>query len=204
MGDPVAANIMKTGAVLWYAPVGESLPDETAIGAGVAWGDNWTRVGFTKAPVKMKYDVKTTEIEVEEFLGPIDRYRIGESVTIETELAELTAEYMALMGGGTPSETPADVGQVGYEELGVGNQPRITKYQYGFEGIRFDALNNSLPVRIFFTRATAVFGGELEFSQKTDGYPGIPVSISALADLDASPSGRMFLWQRVTAPASEA
>jgi hypothetical protein len=201
MSDPVAANIMKTGAILWYAPIGEALPDPTAIGAGVAWGGNWARVGFTKAPVKMKYDVKTTDIEAEEFLGPIDRYRIGESVTIETELAELIAEYMALMGGGEPSDTAAAEGQVGMEELDVGNQPRITKYQWGFEGIRFDELNNSLPVRVFFTRATAVFGGELEFSQKTDGYPGIPVSISALADLDAS--GRMFKWQRVTAPAVE-
>lgn len=199
MGDPVVANIFKSNAVLWIAPAGEALPDESTVGVGDPWGGNWTRVGFTSAPLKCLLEQERAEITVEEFLASVDRYRKSEKASFETKLAELTADYLGDAAGGTPSVTAAAAGQVGYEELDLGGVARFTKYIAGFEGIRYDANENALPVRCFIRRCTIVINGALEFSQRSDDYPGIPLLIEALADTDND--GRLVTWQRVTAPA---
>ena len=53
MATPVVANILKTGAVLWNVPTGETVPDETSVAVGAAWGGNWARVGYTKEPLAL-------------------------------------------------------------------------------------------------------------------------------------------------------
>ncbi len=200
MSDPVVSNIFKSGAILWYAPAGEALPDETTVGAGDAWGGNWARLGFTSMPLSCLYEFDEADIEVEEYLAAVDRYKQAEKGTLETKLAELTADYLALVGGGTVTTVAAGAGQVGYEELDIGGVIILTKYIVGFEGIRYDASDNGLPVRVFARRCTMKINGALEFSKRDENYPGIPVQIKALADTDNN--GRLFTWQRVTAPAT--
>ena len=200
MGTPVVANIIKSGAVLWYAPVGEAEPDETTVAFGASWGGNWAQVGFTKAPLVFAYEDERLEIQVEEHLGPLDEWRIAEHARFETVLAELEADYMALMTGGTVTNTSAGASQKAFEELPVGGTALITKYAWGIEGLHVSSTGVSHPLRIFIARGTAKLNGTLEFSKKTDDYVGMPILIQALAD-NAS-SGRMFKFQRVTAPAS--
>jgi hypothetical protein len=202
MADPVMANIIKSGAVMWYAPVGETLPDETDVDAGDAWGGNWVRVGYTNAPVVLTYDDSRMQVQVQEFLGPLNEWRTAETVQMTTTLAELIADYLALLVDGTVSEVAAGASQKAYEELDVGDQAQVTKYSVGFEGIRYDASDNALPVRVFFEVATLEINGAMEWSKRTDSYVNVPILIKGfVADPDAG-SGYVFKFQRVTAPAS--
>lgn len=200
MANPVVANILKTGAILYLAPVGEALPDETTISAGEDWGGDWERVGFTKAPLTLKYTSKTFDIEVEEFLSAVDRVRTAESATIETVLAETTAAYFTqLAGGSTVSTTAAGASQVGYEQASIGGEALLEKYAIGFEGSRYDASGNELPVRFFFDRATLVLNGDLVFTKREDQYVGLAFQAAALVN---TTTGRLLTMQRVTAPAT--
>jgi hypothetical protein len=200
MGDPVKANIIKSGAIVWYAPEGEALPDETSIGAGVAWGGNWARIGYTNSPLVMVYEDTRMDIMVEEMLSSLDEWRTAESARLEVTLAELIADYLGLLTDATPQTTAAGVGQVGYEELDIGGQGRVEVYAIGFEGIRYDASDNDLPVRFFLQRGTFKLNGNIEWSRKTDTYVNVPVLIKGLGQEDND--GRLIRVQRVTAPAS--
>lgn len=200
MANPSVTNILKTGAVLWYAPTGESKPDESSVAYGGSWGGNWARVGYTKQQLTLAYESEETDIEVEEVLAPVKRFRISESLTVETVLAELTAAYLQLAASNqdTVTETPQGTDQDAYEETGLGGEVILTEKAWGFEGLYIDADGNEQPVRIFVHKGTARVNGELEFSQKADGYPGIPIQIKALADTTQSTGQELLLWQRVT------
>lgn len=199
MANPVRSNIIKSGAVLWFAPEGESLPDETTIGTGDAWGGNWERVGYTNAPLTFTYEDERMAISVEEMLVDFDEWRTKESCKLETTLAELIADYMALLTGDTPSVTPAGAGQVGYESFSLGNNDRVTVYAIGFEGIRYDEDSNALPVRIFIPRGTFKMNGDIEWSRRTDTYVNLPIMVNGLGD---PTTGKVAVFQRVTAPAA--
>jgi hypothetical protein len=199
MGNPTVANILKTGAVIWSADIGTALPDESTVDAGDAWGEGWTRVGLTKAPVSLMYEPTETDIKVEEFLAPVDRMVTEEKVAIETVLAELTGEYMALLTGATLATTAAAAGQVGFEEVEIGNVSIKEKKIWGFEGIRYDDSGNAFAVRFFILVGTAKLNGALEFSKKNEDYTGIPLRVDGLAD---TTSGKILKFQRVTAAAT--
>jgi len=200
MGIPSVANILKSGAIVWIAPKGEAFPDASTIAAGVDWGGNWERVGYTKEPVAMKYEADYHETVVEEFLAAVGRKKIGEKASIETVLAELTSDYLQYGTDGTVTATAAGVGQVGEEELAVGNDSEITEYTIGFEGIRYDASNNALAFRVGLHICTLKLNGDLTFSKKDDDYTGVPLLAEALAN--TANSGRLIYINRVTAPAT--
>lgn len=200
MGDPVIANIMKSGAIMWYAPEGEAFPDETSIDAGEAWGGNWARVGYTNAPLTFTYEDTRMAIEVQEHLGELDEWRTKISASANTVLAELTADYFALLAGGTPSTTAAGASQKGYEQLNAGGEARVQVYAVGFEGVRYDDNENALPIRVLGGRATFKMDGSNEFSKRTDTYVNLPVMVKFL--IDPTNSDALFTFQRVTAPAS--
>lgn len=202
MSDPVRANILKSKAVMWVAPEGETLPDETDIDAAEDWGGNWERIGYTQSALTLILSDERSEITVEEVLAPIDEWRTSMAATMETSMAELTADYLAWLFGGTVSTTAAGASQKGYEELDIGDQNRITKYAIGFEGIRYDESDNALPVRVFMRRATLKLNGNLEFSQKTDSYTNVPIQVKGFAPDPDSDDSAPVRFQRVTAPAS--
>lgn len=205
MADPVATNVIVGGAKLYFAPVGEAIPDETDIAFDEAWGGNWARVGYTKAPLTMIYEFDEMDVEVEEHLAAIERIKIAERLTLETTLAEFVGSYLALGAGVNPADvttTPAGAAQVGFEEFGIGDQYVLDKYAVGFEGRYVNATGDSYPVRIFVHKATMRFNGNLEFSNRSGAYPGIPLQVKALADLTQAAGERLFKYQRVTAPAT--
>ncbi len=204
MADPVVANIVKSKATIYVAPVGTAAPDETSVAYGVAWGGSWVRVGYTKDGVKVAYDSKEFEIEVEEVLAALARLRIGEALTLETMLSEMTGTYLQLAAGGqgTLSTTPPGVGQAGYESWGIGGEVDITEKAWGFEARYKDSSGNEFPIRFFIHKATAKLNGALEFSQKSTNYSGIPLQIAALADTTQSVGAQLFSWYRVTAAAT--
>jgi len=204
MGNPVVANIIKSGAALWVAPVGEANPDVTTVGYGDAWGGNWERVGFTKEPLAMAYESEESDVKVEEELGAVKRFRIDESLALETVLAELTAAYLQLAASEQDdvAETPAGASQKGYEETGLGGEVRLSEKKWGFEGLFVNADDDEEPIRMFVHKGTAVLNGELKFSKKDDDYTGIPIQIKALTDPSQSAGQKLCLFQRVTAEAT--
>ena len=76
MANPVVAQIIKSGAWLYNAPTGEANPDETSVAYGAAWGGNWVRTGYTKVALTADYESEEMDVEVEEELGPVRRWRI--------------------------------------------------------------------------------------------------------------------------------
>lgn len=201
MADPVVANILAGGAVVWYAPEGESPPDENSVGYGADWGGNWERVGYTKTPLTCAYEFDELDVMVMEHLAPVKRVKTAENLTLETTLAEIEADYLGLATSGTVTDTAPDVGQVGKEELNVGGEIDLDVYAWGFEGRYVDANGNEFPVRVFIWRGTAKLNGALEFGK--EDYPGIPLQIKALADASKSKGEELFKFQRVTAAATE-
>ena len=196
MGDPVATNILRSNALAYYAPEGEAVPDETTVAAGAAWGGNWARFGYTAAPLPLTLNEERGVVAVEEELMPIDQFGINLTPTLTTELAELTADYLALLFGGTVSTTAAGASQKGYEELGINPTGLITKYAFGFEGSYINADGDTEPVRVFAQRATFKINGDLVFSKKTDTYVRTPIMIQVLGGVA---TGSPLTFQRVTA-----
>lgn len=195
-------DILVTPATIYYAPVGETLPDETSVGYGDAWGGNWVDLGYTLEPVSLSYETETFELEVEQITLPVRRVRTKETVMIETSLAEMTATNLALVVDGTATTTAAGVGQVGFDEILAGGSVDLSEYAWGFEGFRVTAANVRLPVRVFLYRGQAVLNGQLTFA-KGAGV-GIPIQIKALPDTTQDPGEQILVIHNVTAVATTA
>ena len=200
MATPAVVNITHTGAVLWYAPVGEANPDETTVAYGGSWGGNWARVGYTKAPLTLAYESEESDVTVEEELAPVKRFRIGENLIVETVLAELTLTYLELAGADqdTVTTTAAAAGQDAYEAAGLGGDAVMTEKKWGFEWRHIESDGTAQPARCFIHKGTAMINGALEFSQKADDYPGTPIQIKALTDTTQSAGQKLCLFERVT------
>lgn len=202
MGVPTVTNIIVGGATLWYAPVGEAIPDETSVAFGGSWGGNWAKLGFTKAPLTLAYEREEADIEVEEALTAIKRVATKEDLTVETVLAELTSDYLGLATSVAAATTAAGAGQTGFDEIKVGGNIAIDEYAWGFEAEYITAAGVSHPVRLFIHKGTAMLNGQLEFSNRSGDYPGIPLQIKALVDSAKTKGEQLFHWQRVTAAAT--
>jgi len=185
MADPSVFQILKSNAVLWMsATLGAAEPDVDTILAGTAWGGTWVRVGATKAPLTMLYEDERAEINVEENLAPVFRYKTSEKMVLETVLAEFDVDYLALATEGTVSVDAGAGATIAYDELPVGNRSLLTMYQFGFEGIQPQSDGALWPVRVLIPRANIKIGGELSFSKREDDYTGVPITIEALAPTD--------------------
>ncbi len=195
------ADILLTPAVIYYAPVGETPPDENDIAFGEAWGGNWTNVGYTNIPLSMSFETETYEVNVEQSTLPVKELKVKETVTFETALVEITADNLALaFPGSTVIETPAGAAQVAMEEIEVGGSPTVDNYTWGFEGEYKDDSNVSFPVRIFVWKANAILNGQLQFAKNKE--VGIPLQIKAKADLTKAVGAQLFKFQKVTAAAT--
>lgn len=199
MGDPVVTNILKSGAIAWIAPVATAFPDETTVNAGASWGGSWTRLGFTKEPLKLAYEDEEHDIEVEEFLAAVGRKKIGEKATLETVLSELIADYLKYGIDGAVTTTAAGAAQKAFSELLAGNDSEKSEYALGFEAVRYSSAGVALPQRIGFYRCTLRLNGELEFSKRSDDHTGVPLQAKALAN---TTTGRLIWSNFITAPAT--
>jgi len=193
------ADILNGPVVIWKAPVGEALPDDST-GVGVAWGGNWETYAYTKAPLSCNYTATELEIMVQQELTAVNRVKSGENLTFETVLAEITSARMAVATSGTPSTTAAAAGQVGKDELDVGGESAIDQYAWGFEGTYVNSSGTQFPARWFMYKGTANLNAAQEWS--VADYPGIPIQVKALVDTTKSAGSKLFKFQRVTAAAA--
>ncbi|MCB8988082.1 MAG: hypothetical protein H6661_10085 [Ardenticatenaceae bacterium] len=194
------ADILIGPATIWYAPVGEALPDPNTVNYGDDWGGNWEKMALTKEPVTANRDVSAFDVMVEQSTLPVKRGVTEEKVTIETILAEFLAASLKLAMEGTVTTTVAGAGQVGMDEIEGGGQTTLSEYAWGIEGKYIDASGNIFPVRVFIYRGTAVLNGELQFA-KGDST-GIPLRIETLGDLSKVVGKQLWKIQKVTAAAT--
>ena len=191
------ADILLTPARIFYAPVGETLPDENSVAYGEAWGGNWSDLGYTLNPVTMNITRDLFELFVEQLTNPVRRKITQETFTIETTLAEITGDNLLLAYGGTVTETPAGAAQVAKTELEAGGDTTPDVYAFGLEGEYVDDDNDSFPVRVLMFRGNPILGGAMQFA-KSAGM-GIPIRITAEADTTKAVGKQLLLIQKVTA-----
>lgn len=191
------ADILLTPARIFYAPVGETLPDENSVVYGAAWGGNWESLGYTLTPVTMNITRELFELYVEQLTNPVRRKITTETLTIETTLAEITGDNLQLAFGGTVTETPAGAAQVEMTELEAGGDTSPDVYAFGLEGEYLDDSNDSYPVRVLMFRGNPILGGAMQFA-KSAGM-GIPIRITAEADTTKAVGKQLLLFQKVTA-----
>lgn len=190
-------DILAAPAKIYYAPVGETLPDETTVAAGAAWGGTWVDLGYTLTPVSVNLETETFDLFVEQNIAPVRRVRTALSAAFETTLAEFTGAVLALVMDGTKTTTAPGASQKGYDEVTVsGEKADVSMYAFGIEGVRVLANNTRQPVRIFIMQGSITASGAIEFSKSAGA--GIPVTIGALADAN----GHVLKIHNVTAEAT--
>lgn len=192
-------DIFSTPARILKAPVGTSAPADS-VAAGGGWPAGWVEMGYTAAPLSVSYEFEEDERFIEQSLAPVDRVRTKEALTLETTLAELDLVQVGIAWAGLVTPTAAGVGQVGKEELDIGDDPVLPKYAWGFEGSYIDEDGATFPIRLFVWKATASAGGKLDFGKEKPGQTTLKVK--ALADMTKSAKYRLFKMQRVLEPAS--
>jgi len=201
MGTPVVANIIYGNALVYYAPTGESVPADT-VGADVAWGGNWSRLGYTKEAVTLTYEDEQTDIPVQEELTPVKRFKSAESAMIETVLSELHPDYLQMaIAAGAVADTAQAAGQPAKETFNVGGEAVLEEKAFGIEGTYRDSSGNEYPVRFFIWKGNAKLNGALEFAKDMEGGTGVPLQINALADTGKAVGQKLFRMVRITSAA---
>jgi hypothetical protein len=194
--DPT--NIIASPATIWYAPVGEALPNASSIAAGAAWGGNWKELGYTLEPVAIKVDTSTFELMVQQLLVPVRRLRTQTAIVLSTKLAEFTGDNLKLVTDGTLTVQTPTASLVGMDTVTVdASKTDMSLYAFGIEGVRVHSTNARLPVRLFVPRASLALKGDIAFANNAG--VGLAVEITALADVSAS---TVLTIHNVTAPKS--
>lgn len=199
----MAAEDILIGPVTVYrAPVGETIPDETTVAYGAAWGGNWEDMGYTAedTPLSWNLEVERVEVGAQQTTLTVKVAKTREKLALETTLLEFTGDNVAVAMGGTLTETVAGVGQVGLSEVKGGGGFDVDLYAWGFEGRYVDAQGSELPVRLFVHKGFGGVAGALEFGK--EAATGIPFRIDAVEDRSQTAGERLYHIQIVTAPAT--
>lgn len=186
--EPAERVLLVTAATLYRAPVGESLPDVTEIEYGDAWGGNWIGLGYTLEPLTFSLDTDLVRVRVEQLLSAVRIFRRQEGLVLETTLAELTAENLALALDGAIT-----VGDT-YQIIEAGGDFAMREYAWGFEGYRLSDAGDKLAVRFFVHRGVAVLRGPIRMGRAT--ATGIPLRIEAVADT-TRPAGKQLVQSHI-------
>lgn len=193
------ANLIMTPARMLYAPLATAIPADTVL-AGASWGAGWVEMGFTSAPFVMAVDREDADFPIEQSPTPVKRQTTALNMRFESTLAEIDMLLLALALGGTVATTAAGALQPGIDELTGGGLVHLTERMFGAEGSWANSTGVLLPVRFIIYKATAKLNGDLEFSKETPS--GIAIQINALADMARAVGDRVYLLQKVTAPAT--
>ena len=186
---------------LLYAPLATALPDETSVGYGDydSW-TGWTHFGYTTEPITFNYAYDEFSVEVQQSLAPLKRRKTNESMTIATTLAQFSGDVLALVTGGTNTDTASGSGQKGFSRVVGGGTTNISEYMVAVEGYRVDSTGVQQPVRVFLYKATITASGDIPFDRA--GVTGLPITITGLTDPDRAVGENLFEAQIVTAAAS--
>ncbi|PYJ11276.1 MAG: hypothetical protein DMF06_03430 [Verrucomicrobia bacterium] len=191
------SDVLVSGAFIYIAPEDTNPPDETTVSAGEDWAGAWDYMGLTLAPLTLNVNTTEFNVDVQQLSTPILSAITAEELTLQTTLAELTAENLQLVFGGNITTTPAGAAQAGYKELKAGGRTQRTVYTLGFEGKTPLASGTLVPVRFFFHRVQISLGGNMNFDK--GAATGVPISAKVLSDDAQADDEKLFIFQRITA-----
>lgn len=195
-----AADILMSKAQIYYAPVGESLPDETSVAYGASWGGNWASAGFSSAPVQMEWVEGRVGADIQQALGEIKDWRVDERITLRTMLPELTGASLALLMHGTNSDTAAGGAQKAYSRIQAGGQFIVAQKAVGLEGYRPDSAGTLQPIRLFFFKASFMLDRGISMSKRD--VIGLPIVIKTYPDETKTVGQQLLEMHIVTGPTS--
>ncbi len=180
MASYTSDSVLVAEAAILCAPTGTSLPSIST----VAWNTfgswtGWTMLGYTTQPTTFAYNYETFQVDVQQSLAPIKQRKTGESATISSALAQFEGALLALVLGGSNSDTAAGSGVKPNSRVTTGGDPALTERMYAIEGWR-EVSGVKQPVRIFVYRATITANGDIPFDK--NAVTAIPFTINALAD----------------------
>lgn len=191
-------DIVLTPARVLWAPVGETIPDETSVAYAGSWGGNWKELGRTLKPVVVQFQKEKFTLETEQDILPVREVVTKFNAGFKTTIAEWTGEILALVLDATKSTTAAGAGQKAYDAISIdGTKADISTYAFGIEGFRLPSTGTvKQPVRIFFKVASIVADGDVELAKAAGA--GIAITVVALAE----DSGIPIIIHNITAPAT--
>lgn len=193
-------DILLAPAKIYVAPTGEAAPADT-IAFGTAWGGNWVDVGYTLAPLAIRYNIERYEVFVEQITAAVREIVTKESLEAETVLAEFTgANLEKLFNGAVASDTGAGASQPAKTEVVVGGITQVTLRQWGFEGLYENASGTDFPVRILIWRASSILNGDLQFAKAKE--TGMGLRITARADTSKAVGQNLMKIIKITAAAT--
>lgn len=193
-------DIILGSGVLWYANVGTANPDETSVAYGASWGAGWTSLGETLTPVVLTWEESRKAVRTQQTLGAVKEYRTEVNPTVKTTLGELTGDNLALVLGGTNTDTAAGASQKGFSQVKAGADVVVATKKFGFETLRVDSTGAKQPVRFFFHIGSIAPDGDAAFDKENE--TGLPVVITVYEDT-SQPAGEEFMTvDIVTAPAT--
>jgi hypothetical protein len=185
---------------VYYAPLATTNPSNTTVVYGAAWGGAWVDLGdfLEGSGVAVPFEEEFTKVYTEQSTAPVQAVRTKREVMIRVTLAEHSGVNMALVLGGTKTDTAAGGSQKAVSSIPIGSQSAINFYKWGIEGFRKDSTGVNQPVRYFFHKGFLRLAGDINFS-KADPT-GILVEITLLADRSQSAGSELGLWEQVTGP----
>lgn len=192
--------LVSEGNIL-YAPLATALPDETT----VAWGaydswTSWTHFGYTTEPISFNYSYEEFSVDVQQSTSPLKRRKTSETMEISTTLAQFNGDVLALVTGGTNTDTAAGASQKAFSRVTGGGDTNLPEYMFAVEGYRVDDVGTKQPVRIFLYKGTITVNGDIPFDKA--GVTGLPITITGLTDPDRAIGANLFEAQIVTAAAT--
>ena len=195
-------DILVAEANILYAPKGTALPDETTVAWNTFtdWDAAWKHLGYTAEAARIGYNYDTFELEVEQTTQPVIQRKVSERFTIDFTLAQFDGTNLALVTGGTATNTAAGASQKAYTKVVAGGDTNLGEYLFALEGYRPDANGTKQPVRIFVHRATIRLNGNIQFSKNAGTT--VPVQITGLADTGKAVGQQLFEAHIITAPAT--
>ena len=195
-------DVLVSEANILYAPKGTALPDETSVAWNTftGWHASWKHLGYTAEASRIGYSFETFELTVEQTTQPIIQRKVSETFTLDFVLAQFQGANLALVTGGSSTDTAAGASQKAFTTVKAGGDTNLNEYLFAIEGYRPDSAGTKQPVRIFIHRATIRLNGNIQFSKNAGTT--IPVQIVGLADTTKPSGEQLFEAHIVTAPAS--
>ena len=196
-----SSDILISEANLLYAATGATKPDETTVDYGDydSW-TGWTHIGYTGDVSNMSYAYDVFSYTPEQATSPVVKRKDNEIMRIRFNLAQFSGDHLALVTGGTATDTAAGASQKGYSKIVGGGDTDISEYAFALEGYRKDASGDKQPVRIFFHKATISADGDIPFGKAS--ATTVPVTVEAVADTSKASGSQLFEIHVVTAPAT--
>jgi len=189
-------DIILGEGTIYYAPTGTANPDETTVAYGTAWS-SWTSLGQTLEPLTLTWNEERKAIKTQQSMGKLREFRTSREPVLKTVLAEHTGAKLALIHGGTNTDTAAGAAQKGYSEVKIGVEPVVATYKWGFEGVRVSSDGVKQPVRYFFHVGTIGPDGDSTWDKENE--TGIPIVINVHEDTTQSAGEEFMVIQVVTA-----